>query len=141
MRYGHELAVWTGRFLSELWDTEVLQPESMTGWMTNVRWPTDDGAVAGAVSARLLSEYDTRLNIFSFNGLVYSRVSLQIYLTMDDVARVGRLVLELLGEATRCLNGANSTSNGVTTERCKWVTAPQGADAESTRPAVIALAQ
>jgi hypothetical protein len=139
MSYGHELAVWTGEFLSNLWGTEVLQPESMTGWMTNVRWPTDNSTVASAVSARLLAEYDTRLNIFTLNGLVYSRVSLQIYLTKDDVERVGALVLYLLDEAARCLGSGASTSHGDTS--CNWVTAPHNADAENVRPAVMALAQ
>ncbi len=145
MSYGHELAVWTGEFLSNLWGTEVLQPESMTGWMTNVRWPTDDSAVASAVSARLLAEYDTRLNIFTLNGLVYSRVSLQIYLTKDDVERVGALVLELLDEAARCLSSSSSSSSSSSRRHgdtsCNWVTAPHSADAENARPAVMALAQ
>jgi hypothetical protein len=143
MQYGHELAIWTGEFLSDLWGTEVLQPESMTGWMTNVRWPTDDSAVASAVSAQLLSEYDTRLNIFTLNGLVYSRVSLQIYLTKDDVERVGALVLELLDEAGRCLNSSNSTTKVAQAggNSCNWVTALNSTDAPNGRPSLMALAQ
>ena len=149
MRYGHELAIWTGEFLSELWNTEILQPESMTAWMTNVRWPTDDSAVAGAVSARLLSEYDTRLNTFSLNGLVYSRVSLQIYLTMKDVERVGQLVLELLDDATRCLGNGNRTNipNSTTASSpgdpasCEWIIQHHSTNARNASPAETALAQ
>lgn len=148
MMYGHELAVWTGEFLSDLWGTEVLEPESMTSWMTNVRWPTDDAAVASAVSARLLSEYDTRLNVFTLNGLVYSRISLQIYLTMEDVERVGALVMQLLDEAAHCLRSSgNNTSTRSILESsdggkgCEWVIALPRSIVESTRPVVMALAQ
>jgi selenocysteine lyase/cysteine desulfurase len=68
MDYGHQLALWSGQYLAALWQTEVLEPPELTGWMTNIRWPTDDGALAGAVSAQLLSEYDTRFNVYSWAG-------------------------------------------------------------------------
>jgi isopenicillin-N epimerase len=140
MSYGHELALWTGEYLSELWETEVLQPESMTAWMTNVRWPTDDSAVASAVSARLLAEYDTRLNVFTLNGLVYSRVSLQIYLTTEDVERVGGLVLELLEEAAQCRSGAG-VGESAGAGACEWLAMEESGEETSRRPAVVALTQ
>ena len=93
MDYGHQLALWSGQYLADLWETEVLEPPDMTGWMTNIRWPTDDGALAGAVSAQLLSEYGTRFNVFTWNGGVYTRLSAQVYL---QVASLPLAQLELL---------------------------------------------
>lgn len=74
MEYGHALALWSGEYLSALWGTDVLEPPSMTAWMTNVRWPTDDNALAGAVAARLLAEYNIRFNVFGFLGQSYTRL-------------------------------------------------------------------
>jgi len=100
MSYGHELALWAGEHLSRTWGTSVMESPDMTGWMTNVRWPTDDTSLAGAVSTRLQNEYDIKLNILTVAGMpgIYSRISLTVYLEEADVERIGELVPALLGE-------------------------------------------
>ena len=140
MAYGHELALWSGQYLAALWDTEVLEPPEMTGWMTNIRWPTDDGALAGAVSAQLLAEYDTRFNTFGWAGGIYTRLSAQVYLQMSDVERVGGLVLELLQEASKRCGGVhggdslnNATSAAAAHHRCGWVWAAAEPNNATTR--------
>jgi selenocysteine lyase/cysteine desulfurase len=125
MDYGHQLALWSGAYLAEQWGTSVMEPPELTGWMTNIRWPTDDSALAGAVSAQLLSEYGIRFNVYTWAGGVYTRLSAQVYLQMTDVERVGALILELLAEAEACggvAGGSNSSSvAAVGASSCEWV--------------------
>lgn len=140
MEYGHALALWSGEYIRALWGTDVLEPPEMTAWMTNVRWPTDDSALAGAVSARLLAEYNIRFNVYGFLGQSYTRLSAQIYLTTKDVERVGGLVLELLAEGRRCKAEQRKT------EQCAWARRAEPEEegvgvAKLLHPATVALTQ
>jgi hypothetical protein len=103
LAYGHDLAVWAGEHLTKVWGTEVMQDKQMTGWMTNVRLPSDDAAKVGEVATRLLQDYDTKVVFFQWSAQSYTRLSAQVYLQRSDFERLGTLVLQLLAEVEVCL--------------------------------------
>ena len=116
--YIHNLALWASDYLSQLWNTKVLQPPEMTGFMTNIQLPTDDIGVANSVFTSLKQDYDIYFIIASYadaesgKEVVYTRLSLQIYLEKEDIERFGHLVLKLVDTytKTKTITGADLSS-------------------------------
>lgn len=100
-RYVHELAVWGGHHLARVWNTTLLHPDSMTGFMINVRLPTNDPKVANSLASSLIHSYDTYMIVIADDSsgeqtILYTRLSAQIYLEREDFITLGQRVLDLL---------------------------------------------
>ncbi|CAF0865032.1 unnamed protein product [Adineta ricciae] len=102
MTYNQELAQYGGRYLSRLWGTRILSPESMQSGMTNVQVPTKNFTVCQIVVNELYSSYNTMVsgasNIAPDLGDIpcYLRLSAQIYQEKQDWHVLGELVVKLL---------------------------------------------
>jgi len=97
MSYMHNLAVWTGHTLSEMWNTNTLVGDDMTPAMTNVRLPTDDWSKASIVQNQLMFESNIFLVVYPLQNHIYTRISLQIFNEQSDIITLGNLVLQILG--------------------------------------------
>ena len=87
-----------------MWKTDVLEPKSMRGFLTNVRLPTTNGSEVSRLSQVLLDEYGTFV-VCEGDGRTYTdtatqhywmRVSAQAYLGLDDFEWLGKAVLKIL---------------------------------------------
>jgi isopenicillin-N epimerase len=123
--YCHNLAVQAGRLLAELWGTNLLVSEKMSGFMVNVILPSTNRTAIEEMQAALNSTYNIYLVagpatsfVPSFNEnpasaetlkedctesdmdcdstMFITRLSAQVYLELSDFARLGELVLQLL---------------------------------------------
>lgn len=101
--YVRGLAVQAKRYLSALWKTVPLVPDSMEIFMVNVIIPIDRDAknatdVATGLQRWLLDERDMYVVIAKepSSGYIFTRLSAQVYLEMGDFERLGDAVLEYL---------------------------------------------
>jgi selenocysteine lyase/cysteine desulfurase len=107
MTYNQQLAQYGGRYLSRLWDTRILSPESMQSGMTNVQVPTKNYTICQVVVSQLYNTYNTMVsgasNVAPELGDIpcYLRLSAQIYQDKNDWHVLGALIVKLLQE----LNG------------------------------------
>lgn len=102
MNYNHELAMFAGQFLSNLWKTQILSPTSMQSSMTNVQVPTNNYTVCQMIVGELYDNYNTMVsgasNIVPPFGNIpcYLRLSAQIYQEKTDWENLGHLIIQLL---------------------------------------------
>jgi selenocysteine lyase/cysteine desulfurase len=105
MNYMHALAVEAGALLASMFHTDVLLQPDMMAAMVDVRVPTLNATLAGAMPTLLLERFNTWVPVYNLNGLgatadvFYVRVSLQIYNELEDVAYLGRSMLTLIKES------------------------------------------
>jgi len=101
--YCYNLALWAQNYLSTLWKTEIMLPDNMTGFMANIRMPTNDPIMAGTISQRLADEYRIQTAGYAYTNIetnitsFWFRLSTQIYLEEEDFKRIGQAVIEILG--------------------------------------------
>jgi len=104
-KYNHELA-WEGaKLMSSMWNTTFVVPEDMTGTMSNVGLPTNDGNAVSYLQSILKSKYNMNLRVGSVvdinqNTIWYTRLSGQIYLEFSDFIKLANLVPKILAEYT-----------------------------------------
>mmetsp|Transcript_28645 Transcript_28645/g.40834 ORF Transcript_28645/g.40834 Transcript_28645/m.40834 type:complete len:420 (+) Transcript_28645:1144-2403(+) len=106
--YSHTLAVQAAEFLAAAWNTSLLVPPAMSGFMVNVILPTSDPSAVTYVTNTLNSTYniymvtgsvpDSRLGLGIGQPLLFTRLSAQVYLEMADFTQLGVLVPSLLNE-------------------------------------------
>ena len=102
MNYNQQLAMFAGQYLSTLWNTQILSPESMQSSMTNVQVPTKNYTVCQMVVGELYDNYNTMVsgasNISPPFGNIpcYLRLSAQIYQEKSDWQELGSLIVQLL---------------------------------------------
>lgn len=109
--WNHKLAIWAEKYLSELWNTEILVPESMTAFMAHVRIPTTNETIGSKLQSRLLNEYDIETTVLKLENPVHTltgnetilteptfwfRLSCQIYLEESDFYALGDAVKNIL---------------------------------------------
>lgn len=95
--YNHTLIVNGARMCADAWGTGLLCPNDMIGYMANVFLPTQSKEETEALRDAL----DTKHNVYIPVGKVkmhtgeeryYTRLSAQVYLTMDDFCRICELL-------------------------------------------------
>jgi hercynylcysteine S-oxide lyase len=102
MDYNRQLASYGGQYLSNLWKTQILAPETMQTAMTNVQVPTKNFTVCQMLVGELYSTYNTMVSgastiISPFGDIpCYLRLSAQIYQEKSDWHDLGDLVIKLL---------------------------------------------
>ena len=102
--YIHSLAQYGGQYLSQLWKTQILAPDTMQTGMTNVQVPTSNFTVCQSLVGQLYNNYQTMVsgasNILPPFGNIpcYLRLSAQIYQEKNDWHRLGDLVIKLLND-------------------------------------------
>lgn len=103
--YIHELAMQAKAYLMRLWDTPIpMAPNEMEEYMINVILPIskndkDKKEIGLALQRYLYDTYDMYVVIAEepSSGLIYTRLSAQVYLEMSDFERLGKAVLAFLG--------------------------------------------
>ena len=104
--YNRGMAVWAQRHLSELWGTEALFPDERTCAMAHVKLPgVTSKAAASALSDILKKRHNIHVMMFGLpnvpgnpnSGVSYwVRPCIQIYVTPEDIERLGTAVQEAL---------------------------------------------
>lgn len=96
--YVHNLATEAARTLTQMWGTSLLAPMEISPMMFNVVLPTNDTQKASAMQNDLLSKHNIYMITLQepVSGLIYSRLSAQIYLELSDFQLLGQLVLDYL---------------------------------------------
>jgi isopenicillin-N epimerase len=97
----HQMAIKCGRYLCNLWKTEMLVPETMVGAMVTIRVPSFQGRSKIAYTGDLHEELYKRqiqVPVFAFNGKKYIRVSIHVYNHEEEWIKLGQAVLEILSE-------------------------------------------
>jgi len=97
-QYNTELAAWAAQHLSKTWGTRVLCPPHMQANMINIQLPTNSSAVALEVQQRLAQDYDAYTLALSLGDIIYTRVSVQIYLDKSDFVWLADTLLALVRE-------------------------------------------
>jgi len=97
-KYLHDLAVQAGHELAALWGTEVLADDSMVGSMVNVRLPTTDPQLANNLTTRLFDEYKMYIVVYPLNNQFWTRLSVNIYLELNDFKKMGAIVKGMLSQ-------------------------------------------
>lgn len=93
--WNHELAWASGRILTEAWATELGVAERDTGTMVTVPLPAGCGTtVEDAVDLRnaLLFEDAIEIQLHSWGGRLWTRVSAQVYVEHSDIHRLAGAV-------------------------------------------------
>ena len=97
MSYNHQLAWWSGQYLSDAWGTPFATPEEMIGAMVSVRLPERFGSSADDAT-RLRDELDRRnieVPVTAHPDGLTVRVSAQVYCDRDDIEHLAETVTEL----------------------------------------------
>jgi hypothetical protein len=104
-KYIRGLALQAKQYLQELWNTPTLTPSSMEEFMINVILPInhtreDKRDVATSLQRWLYTTKDMYVVIAEepSSGYIYTRLSSQIYLLMEDFQLLGEAVLDFLRE-------------------------------------------
>ena len=105
-QYPAKLADAGGAKLAKMWGTDVLEPASMRGFLTNVRLPTTNSTEVGMLTDILLTQYNTYVvcegdgettaSHSSSRARYWMRISSQIYLDHADFEWLGNAVLDIL---------------------------------------------
>lgn len=98
IEYTDGLAKWAGDYLTALWGTTRLSPSEFEAALFNVILPTKDFELATKMQEDLLDKEGIYMLVLKdeATGIVFTRLSAQIYLERGDFERVGKLVLEYL---------------------------------------------
>lgn len=94
--YVRNLALSARRYLLNLWNVTALTPESMEDFMFNICLPTNDFKVALDLQKHLLNDHGIYIVVAKepTSGMVFTRLSAQVYLEMSDFVRLGNAVLQ-----------------------------------------------
>ena len=92
--YVHGLAWWAGNYLSGVWNTTLLAPESVVGFMVDVGLPVR-AENANALQTQLYDRYGMYITARQQDGLAFTRLSAQIFLEQDDFVLLGERVVEV----------------------------------------------
>jgi isopenicillin-N epimerase len=101
----HELTIWCGRMLQNVWHTTTLVGEDMIECMVAVRVPNpvargdcgSDSCGLSDLHDALLERFKIEVPVFTFRGGKYVRVSVHVYNTKEDCYRLAKAVLEIQG--------------------------------------------
>ncbi|KAG0265764.1 hypothetical protein BG011_004118 [Mortierella polycephala] len=101
--YTHSLAVEGGKVLAKILGTNSLTPyEDQIGNMVNVRLPVKDinhpKTNPTYLMATLMDRYNVFTPSFKHGGFLWTRVSAQIYLELEDFVRLGNIWKEIIDE-------------------------------------------
>ncbi|TFK16814.1 PLP-dependent transferase [Coprinopsis marcescibilis] len=107
--YCHSLALQGGKYLAELWGTELMDPEgTQTLNMVNVRLPlpspstfTYPPTVVKYVHTQLLVVHKVYSAWFLHNGELWTRCSAQVFNDISDFERVGKVWLDIAKDITQ----------------------------------------
>ena len=107
--YCHALAIKAGNMLANAWNTSLLVPETMTGFMVNVILPSRNKDAIIHMQEQLNSTYSIYMvvgavpdsNDLNRDPIYATRLSAQVYLEMDDFFPLAILVPALLKEGER----------------------------------------
>eukprot|EP00518_Triparma_eleuthera_P010005 CAMPEP_0182479306 /NCGR_PEP_ID=MMETSP1319-20130603/33945_1 /TAXON_ID=172717 /ORGANISM="Bolidomonas pacifica, Strain RCC208" /LENGTH=421 /DNA_ID=CAMNT_0024680723 /DNA_START=190 /DNA_END=1455 /DNA_ORIENTATION=- len=101
--YTNGLAEWASAYLAELWGTSLLSPTQFQAALFNVMLPTSDFDLATQMQSDLLNDHGVYFLSLKdeATGIVYTRLSAQIYLERDDFVKLGELVKDYLAAAKR----------------------------------------
>ncbi|KAH3761153.1 pyridoxal phosphate-dependent transferase [Pelomyxa schiedti] len=101
-QYNNDLAWEAGQLLASMWNTTILQPQSMASAMIDVKFPSNDYTLACSIRDTILNDYNEYLVTYQLpDGSVWNRLSAQIYLDITDFEAVGELVLRLLSQSVK----------------------------------------
>jgi selenocysteine lyase/cysteine desulfurase len=96
--YCRTLAVQAKGYLMDLWKVDAMAPNSMEEFMINILLPEaiHTQEMATELMNYLLREHQMYIRIAYHgpSGILYTRLSSQIYLEMDDFVKLGDLVLQ-----------------------------------------------
>jgi len=102
-KYNHELAWQGAELMSSMWNTSFVVPKDMTGTMSNVGLPTNDGNAVSYLYSVLKSKYNMNIRFGSVvdinqTTIWYIRLSGQIYLEYNDFVKLAHLVPKIIAE-------------------------------------------
>jgi isopenicillin-N epimerase len=98
--YNHALAWQASGLLAEHWGTPRSSPERMIGTMVCACLPQTAGSTqldADRLRDLLLFEHAIEVAMFAHGGVVWARVSAQIYNELSDVEKLARAVTQCVG--------------------------------------------
>jgi selenocysteine lyase/cysteine desulfurase len=97
MNYNHNLAVWSGDYISKRWNTTVLvNNATMIGSLVNIELPTTDDTKASSLQQKLFDGYKMYIVVYKLEGKWYTRLSAQIFLEKSDFIALATNVLTIL---------------------------------------------
>jgi isopenicillin-N epimerase len=96
-RANHDLAWSAATMLAERWKTTIPAQESEVGSMVTLPLPKSAGAADAAAAARLrdrlLFEHNIEVQLHAGHGQLWTRVSAQVYNTMEDFVRLADAIV------------------------------------------------
>lgn len=100
--YCHNLAINAGDYLAKLWNTSLMAPSSIHSMMINIVLPTKDFEKAKAMQIKLLNEHKIYMIVLQepFSKIVYTRLSAQVYLNLNDFKELGYIIKKYLMESS-----------------------------------------
>ncbi|KAG0227587.1 pyridoxal phosphate-dependent transferase [Mortierella sp. GBAus27b] len=104
MNYTHKLAIQGGKIMADILGTNVLTPyEHQVGNLVNVRLPIKDIhhpkiQTPDYLISLLLNRYNLYTPAYIHGGYLWTRVSAQIYLELDDFVHLGHVWKEVIEE-------------------------------------------
>jgi selenocysteine lyase/cysteine desulfurase len=110
--YCSDLAAQAADELTTLWETRLLAPNDMQVMMINVELPTSSFELAQRLQRHLLEEHNMYIIVLQEprSKIVYTRLSAQIYLGIDDFRRLGLCVKDYLTSAAAPEGWLDSTT-------------------------------
>jgi len=101
IEYTHGLGRWAGDYLTDKFNTMRLSPPEFEANLINIVLPTDDFELASKMQQDLYDDHGVYMLALKDEptGLVFTRLSTQIYLDKSDFVRVGDLIQEYLKTA------------------------------------------
>jgi len=95
--YLHDLATEAGPLLAQMWSTVLAVPPTMYGAMFDLRLNITDRSVADTLTDRLYEKYGYYMTLYEQpQNVWWTRLSAQIYLSLDDFVNLGHAVLDIL---------------------------------------------
>jgi selenocysteine lyase/cysteine desulfurase len=100
MEYCKDLALKAGERVAQIWNTRVLiendHRSEMNAALVNVEFPCDNKQTMDHVSKTLMSDHQSYVQTYEFNGKYYARFSCQIYNELKDYEYVANTILLLI---------------------------------------------